>query len=359
MYTKQPKKMLIMNILDILKKHSDENHTLSQKDISDILESEYDMSADRKAIKRNLDDLIDFGFPIEYKETIRRIPGKDPITGEKIKEESSKKTDFYLEREFTNAELRLLIDGLLFSKHVPYAQCKKLVEKLEGLSNKYFKSRVGFISRLSDESTDNKQVFLNIEVLDEAIAGNRKVSFKYLEYDTDKKQHVKKDADGNERIYVVSPYQMAAREGKYYLICNYNKYEDISNYRIDRITDIKILENEVAKPFEKLKWSKGKQYIDLAEYMKEHPYMYSSDNVRVSFRIVNPMISDVIDIFGKDVRFTDKDESHVTVTTTTNERAAEQFAMNYAPDVVVLKPEGLREKIREKVRITMEAYWNE
>ncbi len=33
MYTPQPKKMLIMNILDILKKYSDEDHRLSQKDI--------------------------------------------------------------------------------------------------------------------------------------------------------------------------------------------------------------------------------------------------------------------------------------------------------------------------------------
>ena len=86
MYTKQPKKILIMNILDILKKRSDENHTLSQKEISDILESEYDMPVERKSIKRNLDDLIDFGFPIEYKETVRIIPVKDPVTGEKIKE---------------------------------------------------------------------------------------------------------------------------------------------------------------------------------------------------------------------------------------------------------------------------------
>ena len=38
MYGKQPKKMLIMNILDILKKYTDENHRLSQKEIMDILE---------------------------------------------------------------------------------------------------------------------------------------------------------------------------------------------------------------------------------------------------------------------------------------------------------------------------------
>ena len=36
MYIKQLKKMLIMNILDILKRYTDENHRLSQKEIMDI-----------------------------------------------------------------------------------------------------------------------------------------------------------------------------------------------------------------------------------------------------------------------------------------------------------------------------------
>ena len=41
MYTKQPKKLLIMNILDILRRYSDADHRLSQKDIIDILQTEY------------------------------------------------------------------------------------------------------------------------------------------------------------------------------------------------------------------------------------------------------------------------------------------------------------------------------
>ena len=35
MYTKQPKKMIIINILDILKRYTDENHRLSQREIMD------------------------------------------------------------------------------------------------------------------------------------------------------------------------------------------------------------------------------------------------------------------------------------------------------------------------------------
>ena len=36
MPVKQPKKLLILNILDILRKYSDEEHRLSQKDIAGI-----------------------------------------------------------------------------------------------------------------------------------------------------------------------------------------------------------------------------------------------------------------------------------------------------------------------------------
>ena len=39
MYTIQPKKLLIINILDILRKYTDENHRLSQKEIVEILNS--------------------------------------------------------------------------------------------------------------------------------------------------------------------------------------------------------------------------------------------------------------------------------------------------------------------------------
>ena len=125
MYTKQPKKMIIINILDILKRYTDENHRLSQREIMDILEREYDMKVDRKAVKRNLMNLIDFGYQVEYSESIRQ--GKNG-------EEEIIFTDWYLEKDFTDSELRLLIDSLLFSKHIPYSQCKALIEKLEGAS---------------------------------------------------------------------------------------------------------------------------------------------------------------------------------------------------------------------------------
>lgn len=102
--------------------------------------------------------------------------------------------------------------------------------------------------------------------------------------------------------------------------------------------------DEAAKPFETLHGADG-QRLDLAKYMAEHVYMFSSDNVRAKFRIVKEMISDVIDLFGKEVTFSDETDTHVTVTARVNELAMLQFAKSYAPDVIVLEPKSLTEEI--------------
>lgn len=156
-------------------------------------------------------------------------------------------------------------------------------------------------------------------------------------------------------MYIISPYQMVAKEGKYYLICNYDKYDDISNYRLDRITELKILD-EPAKPFEHLKWANGRT-LDLATYMKEHPYMYASDNVRAwCFGWPRPMVSDVIRPVWHRGDILRRGRAGVTVTAFTNEMAMEQFALNFAPDVTVLEPQHLREKVKNALKKALEKY---
>lgn len=111
----------------------------------------------------------------------------------------------------------------------------------------------------------------------------------------------------------------------------------------------------IVRLFETLKWS-GHQPMNLNEYMNEHVYMYSSENAFVKFRIVKAMISDVIDLFGKGVNFSEETDTHVSVSVHVNERAAEQFAKNYAPDVVILQPKRLRDKLRDDLKKAWEAY---
>ena len=338
MYTTQPKKMLIINILDILKNYTDDNHRLSQKQIMDILEKDYNMKVDRKAVKRNLLNLIDSGHYLEYNESNRT---------NKKGEEESMYSDWYLVRDFADAELRLLIDSLLFSKHIPYSQCKELIGKLERLSNRFFKSKVGYIRSLPENLPENKQLFLTIEILDEAIGEGKQVSFKYNEYDIDKKMHPRKDRKGVVREYIVNPYQMAATNGRYYLICNLDGKDNISNYRIDRITDIKKLDTKISG---KKQAKDALQRLDLQRFMAENIYMFGGESVRVSFRAKRYIVSDILDWFGKDVVFTDADDTEVTVNVRVSEEAMFYWAMQYGEHIEVLEPERLRDKVRNAAK---------
>lgn len=95
----QPKKMIILDILQIIQKHSDKEHRLSQRDIQKLLVSEYGMKVDRKTISRNIIKLVQCNYPIEYGSN-----GDETIL-----------TNIYYDHKFLNGELRLLIDSVLLT----------------------------------------------------------------------------------------------------------------------------------------------------------------------------------------------------------------------------------------------------
>ena len=336
MHLLPPKKMLIINILEILKRYSDEEHRLSQKDIIKILESEYSMKADRKAIKRNLMNLIEFGYDIGYKETVRKNNGMEEIIY----------SDWFLIRDFTDAELRLLIDSLLFSKHIPYSQCKDLIDKLKSLSSAYFDAKVKHIRNLPENMPTNKQLFLTIEILDEAISKNRQVSFYYNEYGIDKKLHPRMSNEGEIREYIINPYQIVATNGRYYLICNYDDYDNVSNYRLDKITNIRLLESP-AKPMKRVVGlEKG---LNLPKHMAENIYMFAGESISVKIRAQRYLVGQIIDWFGRDVKFSNDEGETVDVRVNVSEQAMIYWALQYGQHAEVVEPPALREKVRVAV----------
>lgn len=197
---------------------------------------------------------------------------------------------------------------------------------------------------------ENKQLFYTIEVLDEAIGKSRQVSFAYNEYGIDKKMRPRQNSKGETREYIVNPYQMAATNGRYYLICNLDGYGGVSNYRLDRITDIKMLDSKVKDK----KLVKGMETdFDLPRHMAENIYMFGGESFRVRFRAKRYIVGDILDWFGRDVSFSDPSEDEVTASVRVSEQAMFYWAMQYGEHTEVLQPEGLRERVKAAaVRMT-------
>ena len=118
MYGQQPKKMMILCILEIMKKYTDEQHRLSQKEVMDLLEKKYEMQVDRKSVKANLEDLMEFDSHINCSTMVRK---------DKNGNENTVCYDWYYCHDFSGAELLLMTDSLLFSQHISSKQKKEMI----------------------------------------------------------------------------------------------------------------------------------------------------------------------------------------------------------------------------------------
>lgn len=345
----RPKKMLNIYILEILKRYTDAEHRFSQKDIQKKLEDEYEMVVDRKAVKSNILDLIQAGYPIGYDTTIRVTPNRS--TGEMEKTDIF--SDFYIEREFSDAEIRLLIDSVLFSKNIPPKDRNRLIKNLEGLSNVYFKSKVKHIQSLATDKRETNTLFYTIDILDEAISLGKQVKFHYDNYGVDKKLHHRLNSEGNPREYIINPYGLVAANSRYYLICNYDKYDKLSNYRLDRISDIEILDTPV-KPKSQVEGLENG--LDISKHMAEHIYMFNGTSIHAKFEAPKDLISDILDFFGSDVTFTEKDEETIIVSVKINENDMELWAMQYCTQIKIVEPKSLAEQCKANLRQALKLY---
>src|SRR5699024_4904796 len=144
---------------------------ITQDEIVKLLESNrygYPKSPNRRrTVKRNIEKLISYGehtgaYDIGYGISTRHM--KDKKTNEI--EEIDVYSDFSYIHDFTHEELYLIIDSLLFSRHIPAHQRKDLIEKLEKLTSKHFNSRANHVYASSQGELINKSLFNNIKYLD-------------------------------------------------------------------------------------------------------------------------------------------------------------------------------------------------
>ncbi len=344
------KKIIILYILQILRKYTDNTHTMTQQQIVEKLRSEYGLEINRTTVKRNIEDLLDAGYDIQFREVTRKVTHKK--TG--VTEENTIYTDLYYQHDFTESELHMLIDGLLFSRSVPYKQRRQLIDKLGKLSSSYFNQRMNHMHCMSADSPQNPQLFYTIDVLDEAITLGKQVMLTYGYYGRDLELHLQLNEDGSEKRQLINPYQMVASEGRYYLICNNDKYDNAANYRIDRIMNIELLDSDV-KP--KSRVEELKNGLNLQEYMYQNLNMFTSPPEDVEFLIPESYVSLVVDFFGKHVSFFDSSEKGmVSCRLKVSRDGMKHWAAEHANVVKVVAPEGLVEEIRTEIGKAAELY---
>ncbi len=310
-----PATLTALKIVNLLKEWGDQNHPVAQTAIASALD------VDRKTVSRCLEVLqghMDYDI-VHEKRGVYLIPDDDA---------------------FELSEIRLLIDSVLASKVISAEQTDTIVQKLSKLLNKHDRTHIRHIHAYKNWSkVENAGVFWTVEVMDDAINKRVQVSFDYNAMGVDKKLHVKS-------CHVISPIQLVFANGQYFVLALVDGEQELCSFRIDRITNVKLLDVPSRQTEKEIRWS------DIAStYAEGHPYMSFGDTEFIRLRIVRDEIGRVFDVFGTKVWIapcSDEDERYenmVEVTFRANTEDVYRFMVLNADVAEIMEPHSVRARI--------------
>ena len=277
-------KTKLLHLARMLLRQTDEDHPLTVAQIIQELERQ-GIKAERKSVYDDLEALRLFGLDVQSRK------GKAPGW-------------FVGAREFELPEVKLLMDAVQSSRFITQKKSDALIRKLESLASvhqaRQLQRQVYVSGRIK---VMNESIYYNVDKLHTAIAGQKAITFKYFDYDIDRKKVFHREG----RRYLVSPYGLIWNSENYYLVAFDHANRDMRHYRVDKMTEIAI--TGLAR--------EGKeQYPDfqLAQYGQKHFGMYSGREVKVTLRGRRDKAGLVWDRFGQEVILIPDGPDHFTVT---------------------------------------------
>ena len=275
-------KLKIFYILDYLERYSHVKHPIRAAELIDMLDKQHNILCERKTIYSDIAALQDYGVDIVS------IPGKSG--------------GYYIaSRNFELPELKLLIDAVQSSRFLTEKKSRELIEKLCNQCSvhdaRLMRRDVLVSGRVKSM---NETIYYNVDAIQEAIAQNRKITFRYFDWGIDGKRHYR------DRFYEASPYGLCQDNENCYLLAHSPRH-GATSYRVDRMSDIR-LTGEPRTPCPELT---GKA---LTAYANRLFQMYSGDETDVKLRFHRSLVNVVIDRFGKETMLIPDGEEHFVFT---------------------------------------------
>lgn len=244
-------KMKLLYLMRILLERTDVDNVMTIKDIISSL-AQYDIKAERKSLYSDLESLRQFGLNIESRKT--------------------KTVGYYIDaRDFELPELKLLVDAVQSSHFITAKKSTELIKKLSALTSNPQARQLNRQVYIADRpKTINESIYYNIDTIHAAINAGCKITFKYFDYNADKKRIYRKDGE----VYRQTPLALCWNDDKYYLICYSSKYDGFTHYRVDRMSQVEVCDEKAEKP--------NKKQFNVAEHTKRVFGMYSGELVRAT-----------------------------------------------------------------------------
>jgi predicted DNA-binding transcriptional regulator YafY len=122
----------------------------------------------------------------------------------------------------------------------------------------------------------------------------KKISFKYFNYNVQKKRVYRKGGS----LYQVTPLTLCWNDDKYYLVAYNAEHNELRNYRVDRMSEVLEL-GDNADSFDMGKFN-------IAKHIKSVFGMFSGEVVCATLSFDNAFVNVVLDYFGKETKLIPK-----------------------------------------------------
>lgn len=320
----------ILYILNVLKKYSNEDHMLSAIEIQSKVKEIYDVEIDPRTIRRNINLLK---YKLDYDISTREENGKG----------------YYINRDpetdFEPGEIRAIIDNFSYANYIVPSVAREIIKKCKNMQNIYENEKLKDYQIYSVNSkTENVEVIKNIEDISESIFQNKKIKFEYWKYAITNKLEKKIVS-----IPTVSPYAITYNKQEFYLIGIKEGETKFYNYRLDRMKNVQILNEDI-----KIKKKKS-EIQDFAESSTE---MFGGEKEEIEAICHIWLLDTIFETFGRNVTIEKmpKDEEHFKLLVDTNTMGFKMWAMRNIDLVEVIRPIHLREEMRKIAKDAYERY---
>ena len=298
----ESQKLKLLYIADYLMRETDADdkgnmlHGVLLKDVKDDLK-EKGIEAEEHSIRRDI-DLLRGGKDAEF----------DPL----LDIQGGKGKPIYIDKRFLPFdELEIIVECVASANFISKPEAENLIESLKRFCSDYQAASLTseYIVAERPKYTE-KRMMKYLRIIKASIKNNQKISFFYTRHSP--KDITKTENRNKGKRYIVSPFNVVLSNGNHYLIGYDDTYHQIKPYRIDRMRDVKPLDEPID----------GKDKYDrmgISDYAKQTFGMFIGGKAdRITIQFENSLLDAMLERFGgngKGTEYRRIDDKHFTVKT--------------------------------------------
>lgn len=253
-------------------------------------------------------------------------------------------------RDFTQSELRIMVDCIQAAKFIPQKTADQITHKIGSLTDRYSRSALRRLAYIENRVRNTEErIFRDTDKIYSAIEQNKKIAFKFYHYDRNRKKVYSKNGD----MYIVSPYAMIWRGSYYYLYALVDGENRWRYFRIDRMENITkpLLENRA-----------GSKEYSSKNITKTNVKVFGireGKNAQVKIRFNNGLVDAVRDEFGREITMFPHDEKNFYIVADVRlNMDFYSWIFSFGRGAEILAPKAVADKMCEYAQNIAEMYNN-